>query len=239
MLYKELKKRMLQICRENHLDGEKVVIRARTLTVEEAIGNPEGEDFPLQKGKERLMQAELRGSWGQAFTDRFGDYEGRLEELLEVPLGNNYRRALFIAAMNAVLKHLGMIEGTVHCRDRGPKECASQLPGFIQDRFGEVKVTQVGFQPAFGDVLAKAFPFRMLDLDPDNIGQKKFGIAVEGPEATDDAVAWADLLLVTGTTLTNDTIGRFLTGKPVIFYGTTIAGAAHLMGWDRFCAKSE
>lgn len=28
-------------------------------------------------------------------------------------------------------------------------------------------------------------------------------------------------------------------GKPVIFYGTTIAGAAYLMGWDRFCAASK
>jgi hypothetical protein len=238
-IYDELRRRTLQLFSDRDLLGEKIVVRARTLTTEEAIGHPEGDDFPLQKGKERLMQAEFRGSLGQAFTDRFGDYEGSLEELLGVPLVNNYRRALFVAAMNAVLKHLGVIEGTVHCRDLGPKECASQLPGFIQERFGEVKVTQVGFQPAFGEVLAKAFPFRMLDLDPDNIGQKKFGIAVEGPEATDDAVAWADLLLVTGTTLTNDTIGRFLTGKPVIFYGTTIAGAAHLMGWDRFCAKSD
>ena len=51
---------------------------------------------------------------------------------------------------------------------------------------------------------------------------------------------WADLLLATGTTLVNGTLmGPWLGNKPVIFYGTTIAGAAHLMGWERFCPRSH
>jgi len=237
-VYDALKNKMSKLCRENNLLGERVIVRARTLTPEEAIGNPEGDDFPLKKGKERLMEAEFRGALGQAFTDRFGDYEGTLDDIFSMPLKNNYRRALFVAALNAALRHLGLVGGTVHCRDKGPAECAAQIASFIKDRVGIAKITQIGFQPAIAGALAKTFPFRLLDLDPDNIGREKFGIIVEGPETTDVAVEWADLLLVTGTTLTNDTIGRFLTGKPVIFYGTTIAGAAYLMGWDRFCATS-
>jgi hypothetical protein len=89
------------------------------------------------------------------------------------------------------------------------------------------------------EALAPLFPLRLLDLDPDNLGNTKFGVPVEGPETASDAVAWAELLLVTGTTLVNDTIGDFLLDKPVLFYGTTIAGAAHLMGWERFCPKSS
>ena len=50
--------------------------------------------------------------------------------------------------------------------------------------------------------------------------------------------AWCDLLLVTGTTLVNGTLPIFLGAKPIVFYGTTIAGAAYLMGWERFCASS-
>jgi hypothetical protein len=73
-------------------------------------------------------------------------------------------------------------------------------------------------------------------MDTENIGSRKFKINIEDPNATDEANEWADLLLVTGTTLVNGTIGNFLGDKPVIFYGTTIAGAAHLMGWERFCA---
>lgn len=238
-VYEELKNRALELCRDHRLLGEKIVIRARTLTPEEAIGNPEGNDFPLQKGKERLMQAEFHGALGQAFTDRFGDFEGILDDTFSMSPANNYRRAVFVAALNAVLRHLGLIEGTIHCRDRGPAECAGHMTSYIKERFGSVKISQVGFQPRIAEALAGAFPFRLLDLDPDNIGRKKFGVVVEGPEASDEAVDWADLLLVTGTTLVNDTIDRFLTGKPVLFYGTTIAGAAYLMGWDRFCSASS
>jgi len=36
---------------------------------------------------------------------------------------------------------------------------------------------------------------------------KKFRITIEGPEQKDDAVHWADLLAVTGTTLMNGIIG--------------------------------
>ncbi|MBW2075934.1 MAG: hypothetical protein JRI58_14545 [Deltaproteobacteria bacterium] len=67
---------------------------------------------------------------------------------------------------------------------------------------------------------------------------EKFQVTVEGPESTEDAINWADLLLVTGTTLVNGTTGEFPGRKPMLFYGTTIAGAAHLMKWDRFCYRS-
>jgi len=34
---------------------------------------------------------------------------------------------------------------------------------------------------------------------------------------------------------TDEPIEQFLGEKPVLFYGTTIIGPAHLMGWDHFC----
>jgi len=237
-IYSELKKRFQELCRQEKLLDEKVDVHALVLTTEEAIGHPEDQDFPLQKGKERLMQAKFRGKAGQAFTDQFGDFLGSLEEILAMPLGNNYRRAIFVAALNAVLMYLGLIRGTIHCHDESPQECAGELARHIKERFGEVRVTQVGFQPRMVQEISSLLPLRLLDLDPDNIGVKKFGVVVEDPEKTADALKWADVLLVTGTTLVNDTIGQFLLDKPVIFYGTTVAGAAYLMGWDRFCPKS-
>jgi hypothetical protein len=86
------------------------------------------------------------------------------------------------------------------------------------------------------EYLTAQFPIRVIDLDTENIGTGKFGVDIEGPDATNEAMKWADLLVVTGTTLVNGTIGQFLGDKPVIFYGTTIAGTAYLMGWERFCA---
>jgi hypothetical protein len=154
-----------------------------------------------------------------------------------MPLDNNYRRAIFVADLNAVLRHMGLIDRTVHCHDKGPSECAEGLRDFIKGRYSSKRILQIGFQPRILESLAPHFPIRVIDINTDDIGSLKFEIDIEGPEATDEAKEWADLLLVTGTTLVNGTIGQFLGGKPVIFYGTTIAGAAHLMGWERFCEK--
>ena len=238
-VYEQLKQRALAVCRQHGLLQEQINVEARTLTVEEAIGSPEDQDFPIQKGKERLMQAEFRGACGQAFTDRYGDFSGTLEQVFSMSLENNYRRAIFVAALNAVLRHLGLIERTIHCRDEEPRECAAGLVDFLLERYGRVRVTHVGFQPRMIEAVSAAMPLRVLDLDPDNIGTRKFGVEVEGADRTADAVAWADLLLVTGTVLVNDTIGSFLCDTPVVFYGTTIAGAAYLMGWQRYCGMAR
>ena len=237
-VYHELRDRNRFLWSEHDLLGEKIRISARTLSTDEAIGNPESDDFPLQKGKERLMQAEFFSGKGQAFTDQYGDFSGILSEILDMPLENNFRRAVFVATMNAVLNHLKKIQKTIHCHDEDPTLCAAELVQYIKEHYGSAKIVQVGFQPRMVEYLAPAFDYRLLDLDLDNINTQKFGILVEGPEATENAVAWADVLFVTGTTLVNDTIHQFLGKKPVLFYGTTIAGAAYLMNWDRFCAKS-
>lgn len=218
---------------------ERVQVVAGPLTVEQAIGNPGGGDFPIQKGKERLMEARFRDARGQAFTDHYGQYGGTLREVAALPLDDNFRRAVFVATLNAVLRSTGAVENTVHCRDDGPRTCASGLPAYLRERFGAPRVTQIGFQPAMVGALHGAFEHRVLDMDADNIGQVKRGALVEGPEKTAEAVAWADVLLVTGTTFANDSIAEFLTDKPVVFYGTTISGAAALMGWERYCPCSS
>ncbi len=237
-VYHNLKDKAAAIFNQHGLMGKTVRIKARALSAEEAIGNPEADDFPIQKGKERLMQANIDGASGQAFTDRFGDYEGTLEAILETPLINNFRRAIFVASINAALRRLGLIQGTVHCRDQGPAQCARTLAGHIQNLYGNVRISLIGFQPRMVETLAGLFPIRVLDMDTDNIGKRKFGAVIESPMAAQAAVAWADLLLVTGTTLVNGTVTDFLEDKPVIYYGTTIAGAAYLMGWTRFCDGS-
>lgn len=79
---------------------------------------------------------------------------------------------------------------------------------------------------------------RLLDgkKPPRRTGADTGQVTIEGPENTEDAIEWADLLLITGTTLANGTVQRFVGRKALLFYGTTIAGAAHLKGWQRFCA---
>lgn len=237
-IYDTLKLSATEVLTAHGLLDKTIRIKARTLTPQEAIGNPDSDDFPIQKGKERLMQAELNGAFGQAFTDRFGNYAGTMAEILAMPLTDNYRRAVFVAALNASLRHLKLVSNTVHCRDKGPQTCAEALCDYIDSRYGNVKITQIGFQPMMVKSLSARFSIRVLDMDPDNIDCNKYGTIIESPKYTASAITWADVLLVTGTTIVNGTLPAFLGNKPVIFYGTTIAGAALLMGWERFCASS-
>ena len=233
-IFDKIRERALDVIDEDLL-ARKVMIKARALNPEEAIGNPESKDYPLIKGRERIMQADLNGSSGQAFTDHYGDFEGYLRDILGTDPANNYRRAVFIASLNAALKHMGLIAGTIHCKDNEPVECASQLAKYIESSYGKPRITQIGFQPRFVQELSNIYELRVIDLDSENIGTTKFNTLIEGPENTDNAIEWGELLLVTGTTITNGTIENFLNVKPVLFYGITIAGAAYLMNWDRFC----
>lgn len=221
------------------IEDESITVKAGPLTVKEAIGEPAEKDFPIQQGKEKLMEAVFRGERGQAFTDNYGNYSGTLAEVASLPLTDNFQRAVFVSTLNAVSRSLGLAECTIHCKDAGPKRCAERVWAHIHENYDAKRITIIGFQPALAEALNKETEVRLVDMDPDNVGQIKRGVLVEGPESTQDAIDWCDLLLVTGTTLANDSIGLFLTEKPVLFYGTTISGAAALMGWDRFCPQSS
>lgn len=230
-----IREKFIRLIKEHGLEGEEVIVRAAALSAEQAIGNPEDKDYPLVRGVERLMQAEFRGSKGQAFTDRYGDFSGRLADIAAMDLKNNFRRAIFISSLNAVMNHLGLINQTVHCKDKQPRECATELASYIEENYGQPKIAMVGFQPRMVEALTRQFKVRVTDMDQANIGQEKFGIKIDDPSRTKENLDWCDITLVTGTTIVNDTIDQFLTDKPVIFYGVTIAGAAELEGLTRFC----
>jgi hypothetical protein len=207
-MYKNLRDTLAGIVRENGLESERVQVFARALAPEEAIGRPEERDYPLLTGKERLM-SELR---------------------------TNFHRAVFICTLNAAMNHVGLINKAVHCRDQEPRRCALELLRYLEERFGHPKIAMVGLQPRMVETLSKAFPLRVTDLDPDNIGRERFGIRIEGADRTQTNLIWCDVALVTGTTIVNDTISEFLTDKPTIFYGVTISGAAKILGLNHFCA---
>jgi uncharacterized protein (DUF4213/DUF364 family) len=234
-MHDTIRQKFIKLIKEHGLEGEEVTVKAAALTSEQAIGNPEDKDYPLIAGEERLMQAEFRGAKGHAFTDHYGNFNGRLLDIAEMELTNNFRRAVFIASLNAVMNYLGLASRTVHCKDKQPRECADELVSYIEKNYGHPKIAVVGFQPRMVEALAQHFELRVTDLDEANIGQEKFGVKIDGPDRTRENLEWCDIALVTGTTIVNDTIDQFLTDKPVIFYGVTIAGAAELEGLIRFC----
>ncbi len=234
--YNDIKERFFNLVKEKDLMSSKVeVVSARTLTPQEVIGKPERDDFPLLKGKEVMIQADFKGSLGQAFTDMPGNYNGTLKEIFDIPLDNNFQRAVFIATLNAVLRYLNYISKTVHCKDKEPAECAAHLVDYIKERFGNPRIAFIGMQPAMVEALVVQFIIRVVDLDPDNVGQRRCGVLIEDVAYTKEILSWADLILTTGTTVVNDTLTPLLIEKPIIFYGITIAGVAYLKGYEQYC----
>jgi len=234
--YNDIKERFFNLIKEKDLMSSKVeVVSARTLTPQEVIGKPERDDFPLLKGKEVMIQADFKGSLGQAFTDMPGNYNGTLKEIFDMSLDNNFKRAVFIATLNAVLRYLNYISKTVHCKDKEPAECAAHLVDYIKERFGNPRIAFIGMQPAMVEALVVQFIIRVVDLDPDNVGQRRCGVLIEDVAYTKEILSWADLILTTGTTVVNDTLTPLLIEKPIIFYGITIAGVAYLKGYEQYC----
>jgi hypothetical protein len=239
-VYQEVRERFSSLVSDNTIWASPIhILNVRPLTPQEAIGNPERNDFPLLKGKEIMMQAEFRGSLGQAFTDMPGNFNGTLKEVFQLPLENNFQRAVFISSINAVLRHLGYISKTIHCRDREPAECATLFKNYIQEKFGQPRIAFIGLQPAMVESIALFFKIRVVDLDEESIGLIRSGILIEDVSQTQQILSWADMIIATGTTAVNDTLKNLLNGKPIIFYGVTISGTAYLMNYHQYCPCSH
>lgn len=238
--YTDLFVKFKKLVEDNGLLNEEVKITGRALTTEEAIGNTERKDFPIIKGKEKLLQADFKGIKGQAFTDMPNNFRGNLKQIIEMPLDTNFDTAVYIATLNAVCRYLEMTNNTVHCKDGEPESCALELVEYIKNKYGSPKIALIGFQPAMLENLGKNYNVRIVDLDANNIGKVKYGVMVEdGSKPIDDLLNWCDIVVATGSTIANKTITNVLLDKPTIFFGTTLAGAAALMKLQRFCPCSK
>ena len=184
-----------------------------------------------------MIEASFANSRGQAFTDSFQNAEYSVKDLLELPLDNNFQRAHFIAALNAIYKHLGLTSGTVHCRGDELTAC----PRHLRKTFpSERKIWLAGLQPRFLEMLTKNYEVRCTDMDAENIGREKSGVTISGPESGPENLAWADAVFVTGSTIVNGSIVNFLDVKPrVVFFGISIAAAAAILNLERYCPEGH
>ena len=236
-----LQKEFAMLVDECQLKQAEVKVTAKPLSPEDAIGSTRRKDYVLLKGKERLLQAEVMGCRGQAFTGSLGDFSGTLEDVLALPLTDDFQRAVYTATLNAVACHTGKVVNTIHCRNEGPELCARQAVDFFQKKYGKPGILMIGYQPALAEALHQAFPLIVLDLDPANIGLSKKGVLIEdGSVGLVEHIAASDVVFVTGSTICNNTIDLLeQSGKPLVFFGTTGSGAAALLGMTRFCPESE
>lgn len=211
------------------------------LSADDILGNAERKDFPILGGKEIIQQASYGRGKGQAFTSRPSDCGLTLRELMALPLDSLRNQGIFIAGINAVMNHLGLSADTVHCKNEGPECCSKTAARMLRQSYGDVKLALIGYQPCLFANLSSVFPrMRVTDLGPDKIGTLHYGIKVEDGAAKQQEVCdWAELILCTGSTLTNGTFLPFyelaLQGRNILFYGTTVSGTAVLLGLNRLC----
>ena len=232
-IYTKMQEALEEVATEKGILESTIAVSCKALSAEEAIGKTEHDDYPIHKGKEVMVEADFCGAKGQAFTDQYGNMSFMVQDLITMEFNNNRDRASFIASINAIWKYYGMAEKTVHCRDKEPVECAEELPNHYD--FSK-KTLLIGLQPRFLEVLAARGEVRVLDLDKDNIGKMKAGVEIEDGEKFPEVLDWCEQIFATGSTLCNGTIQEILAaGKPVKFFGVTIAAAAAILRLETYC----
>jgi hypothetical protein len=243
-ILEQARERFEQLVTESSLPDPEIRVLVKTLTPEEAIGTPGRRDFPIVLGKERVIEAEFAGARAHAFTDSPKEFTGKLGDIVNLPLDSNGNRAIFVGVLNAVLRYLGTIEKTLHCRDEEPQQCANEIAAFLKCKYHHATVGLVGLNPAIAESLAKSFgasSVRITDLNPDNVGKSKHGVEIwDGRTRTEDLVKASDVVLLTGTTLVNGTFDALWGeirrhGKEYLVYGVTAAGISALIGLNRIC----
>jgi len=240
----QAKSQFSTMARDNHLSDSDISVLVKTLSPEEAIGVPGRRDFPIVEGKERVVEADFQGARAHAFTDAPKEFIGKLKDVISMPLDDSGERAIFIATMNAALKHLKVIETTLHCKDEEPERCSVEIASYISDTLGSKKVGLIGLNPAILEALSRTFGaenVRITDLNQKNVGSVKYGVTVwDGNTMTEKLVQESDIVLMTGTTLVNGTFDRIWKAirqydKDYLVYGVTSAGICSLTGLNRIC----
>jgi uncharacterized protein (DUF4213/DUF364 family) len=239
---------LIEIATKNRLLDAYVSVLVKTLTSQEAIGEPGRRDFPIILGKERVVEAEVLGARAHAFTDSPGEFVGDLKEVLNLPLTSNRERSIYVATLNATLKYLNLIENTIHCKDEDPERCGKEIASQLLKKWGKVKVGFIGLNPAIAENLIETFGsenVRVTDLNKQNIHSFKFGVKVwDGNEMTEELIKQSDVILITGTTFINGTFDHIMLcvqnyKKDHLIYGVTGAGICKLMGLNRICPYSR
>ena len=243
-----VKKKFAKTVVEKSLLDADITVSVSALTAEEAIGQPTRRDYPLLAGREQLIEATISGGKGHAFTDAPQSFSGTLRDVLALPLSSNQNRAVFVAALNAALRAMGILETSVHCRDGDPEKCAKEIADYVRNRWGDVAVGLIGLNPAIAEALVSTVGVgnvQITDLDRKNIRAVKFGVTIwDGRTKTEELIRRSDVVIVTGTTLVNDTFDGIWNlirghGKDYLIYGVTAAGVCELMNWNRICPYSR
>lgn len=195
---------------------------------------PEG-DFPSPANRpEYCTFAKFKGAKGEAYSETPADFYGTLEEVLQFPLAGKGIDARVLAAINAVMKYLGLLDtGEFPEEPAAHRAYADQIFAEVTKEYGKSNIVLVGYDGYIVQrFMEEPLDFWTMDRNPENITKDRFDhvIVNSGKPNRDACIEWGKLLIVTGSTLCNGTIIPYLEcGKDVKFYGITFAGASKLL----------
>ncbi|HNV69483.1 MAG TPA: DUF364 domain-containing protein, partial [Candidatus Ozemobacteraceae bacterium] len=200
----------------------------RPLNPDEAIGPTASPELAIKRGPEKVIQAEVNGVIGQAFTEQPASWSGTVHQALQLHLTSVQNRAFVVAAINALMKATNRCTGSAHCRDGDPEACGTCLVKEIEQRFPQPIVGMFGFQPFLVKALVDRFGSKSVlvaDLNPNNIGQIKAGVRImDGEKDAERLAADCTFGLCTGSSIVNGTFDELWQlfsrhRKPVLFFG--------------------
>lgn len=226
----------------NHLENEIITVKCEISNPFKNIKTFKQQNFPMLNGKETTIECIFRGHKGQASTSFPATYNGTLKEILYLDIcSNSYDRAIFIAVFNCITSYLHHIPNTIHCQGNSPNLCAYKFKEFISKNFSNKNIALIGYHKEIITSLSSSHSLRVLDLDSELINKNIDGTTIEdGISNFSQVMEWADVILCTGSTLSNGTIVNFLNlDIPIFFYGTTISGIAYYFNLPRLCFESK
>jgi len=232
-LIEELKENFINIIEKNNLKHEDIEIKTCPSSPHE---------------KEILIEADFKGNKGQAFSTGAINFQGKIKDILNIDLNTSENRALFIVCTNAVLKHLNLIEGTVHCNEKEVKRCAQKIADSFSRRYGMfLTIGMIGLQPTIAEALIKKIGKENIRIcDNKNKDKNFYDVLIEDEKNMNNIVAGSFLTLANGNAIVDGKIDEIIKtfkednkSRIVIFYGVTIASAQKLLGLKRICFESH
>lgn len=240
-MYNVLKEKFVELVNSSCLANENV--ECTVLTAD--FAKLPSKEYALMRGKEVIVDCRINNIHGQAFTDTPKRFNGRIMDVAHTVLGDAGERSIFFATLNAVMRKLGLIDRTVHCRGDDPEKCGDLLAKEILKNFGKVKLAHIGYQPGHVKATSKVFEtIYVTDLNPENIGKTKFGLKIFNGSLNEDIIRKAEVACITGSAIVNGTLFEILEyckkyGVKQVLYGVTVKGAAKILGYNVFCPLSR
>jgi len=204
------------------------------------------DEYALIRGPEIMLTCSIRGVKGQVFTVSPHGFKGTVSKVLEMDLGSYSGRSIFYAFSNALLRLLGYVDKTLHCRGDEPIKCGFKLYEKLARDNGIV--LHIGYQPGHVMVLSHYLRDNLLvtDLRSDTIWCVKHGRLVYDGVYNDIYLSMADTILVTASSVVNKTFWdivskAYMLKKKIIVYGVSAPALIYFINkymglkLDSFC----